>query len=155
MVNVDLLTQAMAAIKANPSQWDQSDWYMHTAKDGSRWWPGDYSTPEEATADHCGTSYCLAGWAAVLSGHKPPSEGLWYIDDKHVDVWAKDELGISSEKSDVLFHEDNTLEELDLLVAALIENPEISSNEFGNLVGRPGWDCNCGCKDDDDDDEEF
>lgn len=46
MANIEMLDKVLGHIKANPGSWKQSEW-------------------------RCGTSYCFAGPAAILSGWKP------------------------------------------------------------------------------------
>jgi hypothetical protein len=49
MANLDLLKKIHERIITVPEEWDQDTWAAHR---------------------ECGTSYCIAGWACVLSGYK-------------------------------------------------------------------------------------
>jgi len=122
--NVPLLRQTMAQIEAHPEQWDQGSW------------------TKELT---CGTAYCFAGWAAVLSGARfaknaysqefrscviPPGRIL------PVDVadYAADLLGVEhyeTERSDEdnyvhLFNGGNDLDDLRQIVDELCADAEVT-----------------------------
>ena len=106
MVNKELLNKVMDHILANQEQWKQNSW---------------------ATKTECGTTYCFAGWAVVLSGYKP-SFMLDYNETNYcikngisvpIELVAIEELGISSEESTQLFNGSSTLEELKDIVNEL------------------------------------
>src|SRR6478609_9322821 len=56
--NLPLLRKVLAYIDAHPDEWDQFSWGVQTQA-----WP-------------CGTAFCIAGHAAVMSGAKP----IWSRD---------------------------------------------------------------------------
>lgn len=122
MINVPLLTQTLAHIEANPSEWDQT-WYR------------------------CDTGMCFAGWAAQLAGGKwhtsdpdlfddldsyliaepgddPATTTL--VDGSGVRVVfaptrARRLLGLSSSQACELFASGNRLDDLRRIVARLVE----------------------------------
>jgi len=126
--NVDLLQRTLAHIEAHPEQWDQNHWGIET---------------------DCGTAYCFAGAAVVLSdlpldwdldedefgdpeitanmiGEGAP-EGFRFRSIRWV---AKELLGLNEGQSDKLFHAHNTLDDLRHIVAELIDGaPEQLSTE--------------------------
>jgi hypothetical protein len=55
MVNDELIVDVLTGIERRPHEWNQG------------WW---------AERTECGTTYCFAGWATVLSGY----EVAWYED---------------------------------------------------------------------------
>lgn len=108
--NAGLMWRVLDQIDAHPELWDQEYWF---------------------TVTECGTAACVAGWACLLSGDKPlPLLGKFEdlsVGEQaaHVDVqgWmrltrlrAQELLGITEEQADVLFHYENTREDLDRLV---------------------------------------
>lgn len=98
--------------------------------------------------EECGTSFCFAGWTAKLDGCdmqwldrdvrgvaslenvRAPGTQEWQA------VWryARDALGLTERQSDVLFDATNSLDDLRLLVNALIERPDITQDELNDLV---------------------
>lgn len=107
--NAELAHRVLDHIKADPESWDQASWYRKT---------------------HCGTVGCFAGWAVMLSGLK--IEGPVYpvvvaeghpLDDVYVPVAAAQLLGLADDADDAegleLFHEGNTLADLEEMVADL------------------------------------
>lgn len=110
-VNVELLQKTLAHIEAHPKLWDQTWW--RTERVG------------------CGTAYCFAGWAAMLSGAAfvrledrtlsnefviPAGGG----DSIWIQTYAGQALGISSDKAMDLFNGDNTLADLRRIVGELV-----------------------------------
>lgn len=102
------LRKVMAAIRANPKRWDQSRW-------------------------HCGTTHCFAGWAQILAGKvRLRKDGAVYKADieacqfpiPHQD--AEKWLGITWEQGHALFFFANSLNQLQIVVDAIIENPNVS-----------------------------
>lgn len=128
--NVDLLNRTLAHIEEHPEQWNQEYWAVRGV-------------------DGCGTAYCFAGHAAVLSGvplwwHDDWEDG-YSSEDDDCDDWrpvrqvadnisvapqsefyncsikyaATHLLGLSSAAAARLFHGDNTLDDLRRIVAEL------------------------------------
>lgn len=125
MPNIPLLLQTMAHIEAHPKQWNQGSWIREDSD--------------------CGTAYCFAGWAAVLSGAKfakdvasndfrscviPPD------DAEPVDVadYAADLLGVEPYEADRaeednyvhLFHAANDLDDLRQIVNELCAEGQVT-----------------------------
>jgi hypothetical protein len=65
MPNTELLSRTLERIKTSPHQWIQDNWITLA---GDRVDPG------------CGTAYCYAGWAVVLSGYEIGSDALVELD---------------------------------------------------------------------------
>lgn len=101
--NAQLAYRVLDVIDADPKAWDQNFW----VKD-------------------CGTTFCFAGWALVLTGHslKPADEGQWLdgyqVAGGEVRDRAARELGIYGDDGGAtalaLFDGYNTREDLDRLV---------------------------------------
>ena len=117
MPNVALLKKTLAHIENHTTAWNQLDWTGH---------------------NECGTTYCFAGWAAVLSGTRPDDDDEVRRDDLPADIadveyehWpaakgflhvadaARHLLGLTKEQADELFHEYNKLPDLRRIVAEL------------------------------------
>lgn len=62
--NRELIVDVFAHIELDPSSWNQASWA--TAPDRSRRVDDPAGSPPAET--ECGTAYCFAGWACVLSG---------------------------------------------------------------------------------------
>lgn len=78
MPNVDLLVETLAHIEVEQGHWNQEHWGHAPISDelflelkGREEWDVDgYTLVHEDEVTPCGTAYCLAGWACVLSGEK-------------------------------------------------------------------------------------
>lgn len=86
----------------------------------------------------CGTAMCFAGHTAILAGGKPVFSTAYGIDpgeelsfgtvrtadggDRHVSTYAAELLGLDTVDADELFSGDNTLEDLEKLVADITAN---------------------------------
>lgn len=90
-----------------PSEWDQQHWISQVTG--------------VALGGHCGTAGCIAGYVSVAQLKGKPQEGeewgQWDIilpdgTNDPVQNLARDGLGLTQEQADVLFHEDNTLDDL-------------------------------------------
>lgn len=119
----------------------------------------------------CGTAMCFAGHTAVLAGARPilsltdyersgnggrvgvPFATVMLPDSdetKYVDTYAAGLLGLDTEDADDLFSATNTLEDLQHLVAEIVEHDEIVSGkcrpdeEEGEEVAWPWSDRACG-----------
>lgn len=114
-INKELLQKTLDTIKANPQHWKQDTW-------------------------HCGTSHCFAGFAELIGNNIPIS-----ISDKelrdiklHTNLrWstclnAEELLGITDADSDILFYGYNTLEQLERMIAHLIEHSSLE--DFGDYL---------------------
>ncbi|MFC5799147.1 hypothetical protein [Streptomyces formicae] len=110
--NVDLMLAVREQITSHPETHRQVMWGRRT---------------------ECGTTYCIAGWAAVLSGQKLLWEGYagastetWWLDDGRgnvlttIESYAREALGLSDEEAGDLFAfdlpEPKALQRLDALI---------------------------------------
>lgn len=105
-VNVELLRRVLEHITAHPETWNQGVW--------------------AAGAKGCGTAYCAAGHAVVMTGHKIDWASAYdgvaeFVIDEGITnpAWhptisevAEAELGLTYEQAEELFEGDNTLAEL-------------------------------------------
>lgn len=115
--NADLARKVLDHIRRHPETWDQGSW---------------------VSTQDCGTAYCFAGHALVLSGYKPNT----YIDaytgelqtsystmvrpDGHavyVEYEAQELLGIDFGRGTRLFDCNNDLDDLADIVDAYAANP--------------------------------
>jgi hypothetical protein len=121
MINTELLRLTLKHIEETPELWVQREW---------------------ATPTECGTAYCFAGWAAVLSGATFTTS--WNVippgtdQPRDVDYYAAEILGIEHTRGPSccarcgndgeipLFEAHNTLGDLREIVARLIEEAEAS-----------------------------
>jgi hypothetical protein len=94
VVNLDLLKEIHQKITTTPEGWDQEVW---------------------AAQRECGTSYCIAGWACVLSGYKVNFENaepdfyggreVTTLDNgEYIDAKASELLGLDDWQANVLFY---------------------------------------------------
>lgn len=113
MPNTDLLRRTLAHIEDNRREWNQGTW-------GHR--------------NECGTTYCFAGWAVVLSGGQINFEPEFDIDGSYlasyvvmpgdpvpdnVENAATRLLGLEYEDAARLFYAPSDLHTLRLIVAEL------------------------------------
>lgn len=115
--NVALLSKVLDHITAHSSEWNQQTWASVTA---------------------CGTSFCFAGHAAIISGSAPPASSsfttTWRVDWRtgetlapgvrgtpytsvSVGEYARVVLGLDTYEAGQLFAGDNNLARLEMLVA--------------------------------------
>lgn len=151
--NVPMLLAVLAHILEHQETWDQANWYSY---------PG-LETAEltvESEASECKTSYCFAGWTAVLDGVPPPPlkmKGDWGITpDKEtvgmtyqglgggrasgipggtVDVadYARTVLGLSRSEANHLFDGNNTLLQVTDYVRQLVNGEELEPTYCWNF----------------------
>jgi hypothetical protein len=108
-VNKELLRETMDAILAKPEMHVQGAW---------------------ATKTDCGTAYCFAGWACILSGREVDftlSDSLsieteYLIGGDYIMDTARDLLGIDHASAGVLFHATNTTSDLKHYVDEIAEH---------------------------------
>lgn len=110
--NFALMHQILEKIRLDPDSWDQSNWARLTG---------------------CGTSYCFAGWACVLSGYRMDwtdicSVTLFLIDEDYreqhgdrrpISNTACELLGLGPKEADALFAGSNSLDDLETMVKNL------------------------------------
>lgn len=103
-INTDLLLQIREQITAHPETHDQDQWGRRT---------------------ECGTTHCIAGWAAVLSGAnldwRKNEFGvglLCFVNEHDPGVYAAALLGLSCDEAGALFYQGNkaALTHLDELI---------------------------------------
>lgn len=93
VLNIPLLRKVMEHIEAHPDEWDQEAWAARTP---------------------CGTTYCFAGIAVVMSGHDlmwTPGymKSHWVEQDvsttrgEHIQEVAMRELGLSLDQASAIF----------------------------------------------------
>ena len=158
MANVELLRETMQYIKNNPQSWRQDVWFTHLDPETGRR-THELVEVEVEEVNSCKTAFCFAGHAALKSGFpSPPKDSYtnWIAEINGENVWvdayAARQLGITYDQAEVLFAGENSMEELEVLVEAIINKPDITSDDLERLLGRYS-DCPC-CADDDDDDDE-
>lgn len=149
MANVELLRETLQYIKNNPQSWRQDVWFTHIDPETGRRVESVIEVEVEEV-NSCNTAFCFAGHAALKSGFPaPPKESYsqWTaeIDGKtvHVDTYAASKLGITYDQADVLFSGENSLEDIETIVEAIIENPDISDGDLEEKIGRDGADYCC------------
>lgn len=121
MPNTDLLRRTLTQIEAHPETWDQKNWGIET---------------------DCGTAYCFAGWAVVLSdlpldwdleedefenqrvvANRTSEDAPLGFRLRSIFHVAKQLLDLSMPQAEHLFHADNSLDELRSQVAELTAEP--------------------------------
>lgn len=111
-VNVELLQKTLDTIKANPQHWNQKFW-------------------------HCSTSHCFAGFAELIANNLPIEMSFEQLRafklngklEYSTGRYAEKLLGISDDDGDTLFYGYNTLEQLERMVAYLIEHGSLEDFE--------------------------
>lgn len=124
MFNEPLLLKTLEHIKSVPQLTVPDEPAMLALKEQGKpaegWYQSDWAVEVE-----CGTAYCFAGWAALLSGHhiKVDKSGYALIDDNRelsIRYVAMEELGIDIGEADDLFDGTNDLDALEQLVEYII-----------------------------------
>ena len=104
--NLPLLRKILDQIDNHPTEWFQGAFAIR----------GDALVDELAerdlTAPACGTAYCIAGWAVVLSGHTlrwdtDSDETIELSDGRDIPDVARYELGITEHEAAYLFEGGN------------------------------------------------
>lgn len=94
-INAPLLRKVLDHITAHPEEWDQTDWASMTS---------------------CGTACCVAGHAAVMTGHTPDFRGYGSThvtsDGRYICDVAREELRLEHWQADDLFAVCYTLKDL-------------------------------------------
>jgi len=100
--NAPLLLKVLEHITAHPEEHNQRNWGIRRTG--------------------CGTAYCFAGWAAVMSGHELLWEKAPFDDDvfrafitaegRPIESVAQDELGLTYVQQHEMFGTRNTLRQL-------------------------------------------
>ena len=108
MPNFPLLYKTLEYIESHPEEWEQGVWSMKT---------------------ECGTKFCFAGWAVMLSQPQamlmptnvnyPMDVRLENGEYRTIPDLAREELGLANFESDVLFGGGNSLAQLREIVEGL------------------------------------
>ena len=105
--NPELLKLAMKTIEVDLSRWNQMkycDWGSTTIED---WDVYAYDKNALVDVEACGTTFCLAGQAALLAGHLPLKSGAWKTPEGRTDSaheLAQKALGLDYDQADALFY---------------------------------------------------
>ena len=117
MINTELLQQTLTYITDHPEEHHQESWLTQ-----------------------CGTPSCFAGWACALGGlqtARVANGGSIFFEDtkcvardadgheKYVRAAAEELLGLTRAQSYALFHGDNTLEMIELMVKDLTNDGDL------------------------------
>ncbi|MFF0183508.1 hypothetical protein [Streptomyces sp. NPDC005244] len=104
-VNTELLRKVRETIRRHPEKHDQGNWGLKT---------------------ECGTTHCIAGWAAFLSGAvidwERELDGAWSADTvnggaRSIEDYARDALGLTFDQSNIFYMgRDDALRRLDRLI---------------------------------------
>ncbi len=121
--NLPLLRKILDKIDTDPESWVQGCWGME--------WnsiTGDIIADQHRQLGRahtaCGTAYCIAGHAAILTGWKPSTWSLgeasayWEHEDgreRRISVIGRDALGLTGEEAEMLFSGGNSRAEVQLL----------------------------------------
>lgn len=129
----DLLAAIVRFIRTNPDLWDQSQW---SSLEESLYRP--------AIRPNCGTSFCVAGWAAQATGGWWASESTLIAEDEeplvgpcvtHVEDRARRLLQLTEEQAEWLFHSTRQLCEIAEFAEAYAVDPDVDVSRL-NLRHR-------------------
>ncbi|RNG26435.1 hypothetical protein EEJ42_14915 [Streptomyces botrytidirepellens] len=107
MPNATLAARIRNEINERPEHYDQHDWFS-----------GDVLRPDEDlnAPVHCGTTLCVAGYAAHFTGHVLLASGSAVVPDtsrrQDIEWVAREELGLTDADAEWLFHPMRTQEEV-------------------------------------------
>lgn len=89
--------------------------------------PGEHYQAVWGRKNECGTTHCIAGWAAVLNGAsvdwENDGDGWWEADTvndgaESIERYAKEALGLTWEEANIFYaSRDEALQRLDALIA--------------------------------------
>ncbi|MEU5242200.1 hypothetical protein ACH4UR_37370 [Streptomyces lydicus] len=103
-----LAARILTEITERPAHYDQGAWFTGV----------DVLRPDEDlnAPTHCGTTVCVAGYAAHFTGHILLPSGITYLPGtnqrKHIEEVARRELGLSQHDAEWLFRPDRTRTEV-------------------------------------------
>jgi hypothetical protein len=96
-MNKELMREVLAQVTSHPEEWSQSTWGKKT---------------------ECGTTFCIAGWACILSGWKPAElasgpypigSGIDLVEKdgvtRHIEILGAELLELDSNQAEALFYE--------------------------------------------------
>lgn len=146
----ELLVEILNRIEADDTAWFQGSWIAtpHHHSNGARKPLSEavraYIAEHEVPPWDCGTAYCLAGHAVLACGAKlTPNEvtivteygdlNAYFVipagaEDRQpmpIEKLAQELLNLSNSNVAALFHGSNTLEDLTLMVSALVDDPDV------------------------------
>lgn len=100
--NMKLLKRVLAKIDEHPELHDQRAYATKTA---------------------CGTAHCIAGWIAVLTGHKPDVKhgGIVTVGGRSVRILATEKAGLTHDEAGELFSSYNKRTDIDKIIAEIGE----------------------------------
>lgn len=126
--NKALIRKVRNIVKNHPDRHNQEVWYTskfdarnlyRASVEKLRKYATKPLPAEQAMPDgYCGTTACVAGWAAILSAPRGTTldgvEGLILPDGEGIDVqeYAAEQMGLDWDESDYLFHSARTREEI-------------------------------------------
>lgn len=156
-LNVDLLKKVLEYIKTHPQQWRQSVWFKWT-NEITRHPVTVEQIIDVQEVNSCGSAFCFAGHTALMTGFvAPPKENhrVWADENGvEVDDHARIVLGLTLAQASVLFDPSNTMEDLEIIVDRLIENPKITTRDLVDGLSYDGGEDEWYDEDDEDYDEE-
>lgn len=147
MVNAQLLSETMDAVIAadQDGTWNQATWYDPIRDD---------------QGNFCGTAGCFAGHRAFLDGYKLVWRDNWHrlpgyyeientvqdciLNFASIPSYVQNRLELTDHQAEVLFSENNTLDELKEMVNALLAGDDLSTWEINDVEqvvvsGPPFW----------------
>lgn len=157
--NTDLLRRVRTILAENPRRHDQDTWYGNFFEDGD--WINDYRlsveearqwaavpVPAEPMVPEatCGTTGCVAGWAAILAAPMGAvlTDGYFIVlpdqkegeDSLAISFYAREALGISRMQAIWLFSSSRTHVEVLAELDYLIENPDDERDYWERFTER-------------------
>jgi hypothetical protein len=102
-LNVDMVREVVRHIEIMPERWYQNAWYT-SPEQRERWVSLIPHTPQArgvAEQHLCGTTFCIAGWAARLGGYvdenaKPTDKGRAWMQRHHDTTPMDDEWWLTN-----------------------------------------------------------
>lgn len=128
--NAELAARIRAEITERPDHYNQGAWFSGA----------DVLRPDEDlnAPTHCGTTLCVAGYAAHFTGHTLLPSGITYRPDTNqrgfVDQVARRELGLNEDDADWLLHPARTRDEVLAALAQLADGA--ASIDITGIEGR-------------------
>lgn len=145
-IDHEALDDVMDFIRKHPQTWRQESWFKTVDRETGE---AEYYVQVEDVelVNSCGASFCFAGHAAIRAGFPAPKIGNneWtrkVIDesgfqwDEEVSDFAENILGLDHGQAEALFHQDNTIEDLEVIVKVLHIHPAIPGYELDEVRWR-------------------
>ncbi len=110
-------------LAGKPSEWDQSHYFNTT---GGSWAPGVKDFPT------CGMACCIAGKTGLLAGYQPVFKGNESFsmtvkidgEDRDVDEFAREYLGLTWGQANVLFDADNKISDIEKIIDRILDGDQ-------------------------------